>query len=300
MTNKNDSKIKLECPKCNTIHKIDMIKVNKLSIKSGKCRKCNAKILIPTLKSPSQNLTNKKTELTQPENQNEMTSIDIPHKDIKFNTIRQFVVMPDRHYQVRLRNNCLFFEKTGSQFDRNWLNKGLEIGIVSKVLPQWIITKLINLAGGSKKKLLWTGIVLELLSILILIILPWNSLPSVNSIVRLRSWRYVFLLFPILFMLLITGIVFIIVGLSSEGLADDSETEDSSEFSLPQSSIIKAKLEKGDGGMQDRLRAGGGQVARLDIFPFKGKKLRLALPTDSDLEIVERHIVPILGKRMQK
>jgi len=300
MNTKNDSKIKFECPKCGTVHRIDTSKAIKSGIKSGKCRKCSTKIFIPTLNSFSQNLTDKKAKSIQKESQREMISTNKSPEDIEFNTIRQFTVMPDRHYRVRLRNKCLYFEKIGSQFDRSWLNKGLENGVASKVLPQWIKTKLIRLAGGSKRKLLWTGITLELLSLLILIILPWGSISSVNSAVRYRSWRHMLLLFPILIMLLVTGIVFIIVGLCSEGLTEESEAEDSSEFYLPQSSIVKARLEKGGVGMQGRLRAGGGQVARLDIVTFKGKQLRLALPTDFDLETVERHIVPLLGKRMHK
>ena len=41
-----------------------------------------------------------------------------------FKATRQFVVLPDRRYQVESRNSSLYFRRTGSQFDSQWVVRG--------------------------------------------------------------------------------------------------------------------------------------------------------------------------------
>ena len=41
-----------------------------------------------------------------------------------FEATRQFVVLPDKRYQVELRNCRLYFRRTGSQFDSQWVVRG--------------------------------------------------------------------------------------------------------------------------------------------------------------------------------
>lgn len=223
---------------------------------------------------------------------------NIAADEVLFNVVRKFVVRPDRRYQIRLHKNTLYFITTGSQFDRSWLTQGLEKGIASKVLPHWILTRLMQLAGGSRKTLILTGIGLVCGSTLLLALMTWGTAASDTSgISTSRAARQRLVVLPVLFMLLISGLVFSMAGILAQGPTGNPNTTRKQNFRLPLSSIAKARLVRGEGGLQAQLRAGGGQVALLELHPVSGKQMKLAIPTTADLDAVERHLISRLGRR---
>ena len=227
------------------------------------------------------------------------SSNDIGTNEVSFNAVRQFLVAPDKRYQVRLHADCLYFRMTGSQFNRDWLLKGLEAGIASKVLPHWVLSRLMRLARGPRKTLILTGIGLLSVSLLLLALLISGAPPpNTTGLLALKFRRQVMLVLPVLFVLLIAGFVFSIVGFLSEEPTANSKIGSRQDFRLPVSRIAKARLVKGEGGIQAQLRAGGGQVALLELCSISGKQVRLAIPTATDLKTVERHLSSRLGARM--
>ena len=217
--------------------------------------------------------------------------------EVLFDAVRQFVVRPDRRYQIRLHQNCLYFKTTGSQFDRRWLTQGLQVGTASKVLPHWIQSRLIQLAGGSRRTLIQTGIGLLAGSIVLLILGIWGTAASdASGVSASRAARPRLVALPVLFMLLVAGFVFSIVGLLAEW--PTKRTAHPQDFRLPLSAIAKARLVKGEGSIQVQLRAGGGQVALLELHPSSAKPVKLAIPTAADLKTVERHLISRLGRRV--
>ena len=226
------------------------------------------------------------------------SSKTIETNEVLFDAVRQFVVRPDRRYQIRLHNNCLYFKTTGSQFDRSWLTQGLQAGAASKVLPPWIQARLVQLAGGSRRTLIQTGIGLLAGSTLLLVLVTWGTAASdASRIAATKATRQRLVVLPVLFMLLVAGFVFSIVGFLAEG-PTDRKTAHPHNFRLPLSAIAKARLVKGEGGIQAQLRAGGGQVALLEIHPTTGKPVNLAIPTAADLNTLERHLLSRLGARV--
>ena len=223
------------------------------------------------------------------------SSTDVSHNksaEVAFNAVRQFVIAPDRRYTVGLRGDSLIFKQSGGQFDRDWLLKGLEAGIASKVLPQWMRSRLTKLAHGSRKGLLLTGIGLIVVSVLLLVVVVLAAPPANAPTIRTsRFMRQILLILPILFILFVAGCVFSIVGLLSMNPTDKSRVASGQAFRIPLETIEKAKFVKGEGGIQAQLRAGGGQVALLELYPRYGKPLKLAIPTDSDLATVERYLI---------
>ena len=228
-----------------------------------------------------------------------MTSLhNVETDEVLFDAVRQFVVRPDRRYQIRLNQNCLYFKTTGSQFDRRWLTQDLQAGTASKVLPHWIQSRLLQLAGGSRRTPIQTGIALLAGSIVLLILVIWGTAASdASGVSASRAARQRLVVLPVLFMLLVAGFVFSIVGLLAEG-PTNRKTVHSQDFRLPLSAIATARLVKGEGGIQAQLRAGGGQVALLELHPSTGKPVKLAIPTAADLKTVESHPISRLERRV--
>ncbi|MGA1871419.1 MAG: hypothetical protein ACMUJM_23055 [bacterium] len=217
---------------------------------------------------------------------------------ITFNAVRQLVVMPDRRYRMTLRNNCLYFQKTGSQYDRNCLKQSIDhIGDI-KWIPPWALSKFKRLGDASKWTVVATGGGLVAVSIL-----PMAAFIKVVSdatgLLAVKFTHQLFIALPFLFIFLIIGLVLVFYGSLLDDPPEGSGAADRHDLRMPLPGIKQALLVKGQGGPAAQYRHGGTgqQVAMLRLQPVLGKLIKLAIPTDEDLEIVEEQVMPRLRNR---
>ena len=191
---------------------------------------------------------------------------------IIFEATRQFVISPDQRYQVELRDDSLCFTKTGSQFDSKWVARGAK-----SVLGDKRASRLEQL---SPKALLSWGIAFSSLSALLLLILGILSTQKTVLVRRKNFLGIGLLVFGFIF-----GLIMIIGGLSSRGKRGDRQA-----FELRMSQIIKSAVLP---PQSELARRGEPQVARIEIRLLNGKRVKLSIPSESDLEIAKA-IVPKL------
>ena len=67
---------------------------------------------------------------------------------------------------------------------------------------------------------------------------------------------------------------------------------------LPDDQVSRFDFVRGEGGFQAKYRAGGGQVASLELHPKTGKTVLLAIPTDDDLAMVKENVISRLGNKV--
>lgn len=191
------------------------------------------------------------------------------HNEVTFDAIRQFVIVPDRRYRVEPRDGSLHFQRTGSQFDSQWLVRGARSVLGDRIADAF--------ERASRSRLILGGIGVSTVSALVLVgaFAFSSSAPFRRS--DLTGMGVLIFAFTV-------GLIMITAGIATRRKGASHSRHD---FSLPVSEIVEAMLLS---PQSEIARRGEPQVARVHLEATSGSTIRLGIPTESDLETVKSAI----------